>query len=293
MSSMSLLSRLLNKWVVLIFTILFWGFAFTAIKYSVGHLTPLELAALRFAVADVFFVAGIALSGLRIDRNDFPVVFTLGIFGVVIYHTALNAGEIYISSGVASLIISTAPIFVLLFSWAFLNEKITKLKVLGTLIAFAGVATLSKPEASNGNVFGILLVLLSAISAAAYTVLGKKLMGKYDSITLTSYAMMLGSIPLLAFALPAAGKMLESPDFPDFSLISSVLFLGVFSTYLGYQGWYYFLQREEASKASVFLLAIPFVAIIAGAFLLDEAITVLTVIGGIAVVFGIILVIRS
>ncbi len=285
-----LFDKLFNKWVVLISTILFWGLAFTAIKYSVNYLSPVELAALRFAIADLFFVTGIALNGLRVDKGDIPAVFALGIFGVVIYHTALNAGEIYISSGVASLIISTAPIFVLMFSWAFLKERITKLKVLGTLIAFAGVAALSKPETGNGDVAGILLVLLSAISAAAYTVLGKRLMGKYDSVTLTNYAMMLGSIPLLVFAAPAVKKVL---NVPDFTLISSILFLGIFSTYLGYQGWYYFLQREEASRASVFLLAIPFVAILAGALLLNESITLLTVVGGLAVVLGIVVVIKS
>ncbi len=287
---MSGLSRLFNKWTVLTSTILFWGLAFTAIKYSVNYLSPVELAALRFAIADLLFLMGIVLTGIKVSKGDLPVVFALGIFGVVIYHTALNAGEIYISSGVASLIISTAPIFVLLFSWAFLKERITKLKVLGTLIAFAGVAALSKPEAGNGDVTGILLVLLSAISAAAYTVLGKRLMGKYDSVTLTSYAMLLGSVPLLAFALPAARKVLDAAD-PG--LLTSVLFLGVFSTYLGYQGWYYFLQREEASRASVFLLAIPLVALLAGALLLNEAITPLTVLGGIAVVLGIVLVIKS
>jgi len=287
---MSGLSRLFNKWTVLTSTILFWGLAFTAIKYSVNYLSPVELAALRFAIADLLFLMGIVLTGIKVSKGDLPMVFALGIFGVVIYHTALNAGEIYISSGVASLIISTAPIFVLLFSWAFLKERITKLKVLGTLIAFAGVAALSKPEAGNGDVTGILLVLLSAISAAAYTVLGKRLMGKYDSVTLTSYAMLLGSVPLLAFALPAARKVLDAAD-PG--LLTSVLFLGVFSTYLGYQGWYYFLQREEASRASVFLLAIPLVALLAGALLLNEAITPLTVLGGIAVVLGIVLVIKS
>lgn len=177
-----------------------------------------------------------------------------------------------------------------MFSWAFLKERITKLKVLGTLMAFAGVVALSKPEAGNGDVTGLLLVLLGAISAAAYTVLGKRLMEKYDSVTLTSYAMLLGSVPLLAFALPAARKVLDAADS---GLLTSVLFLGVFSTYLGYQGWYYFLQREEASRASVFLLAISLVALLAGALLLNEAITLLTILGGVAVVLGIILVIKS
>jgi drug/metabolite transporter (DMT)-like permease len=252
-------------------------------------LSPYELASLRFVVADLFFLLGILAKRDRIERKDLPSVFILGMFGVVIYHVFLNAGEIYITSGVASLIISTAPIFVLVLSWAFLKERITGMKVFGVLIAFGGVAVLSNPE-SGGSFLGLVLVFISAVSAAAYTVLGKKLMEKYDSLTLTSWTILLGSIPILYFSIPGVEKILVRMDM---MLILSVMFLGIFSTYLGYLGWYYFLEREEASRASVFLLAIPFVSIVAGSFLLNEAITTLTIAGGSAIIFGILLVIRS
>ena len=288
---------MLNKWLVLAFTIIFWGLAFTAIKYSVSFLNPYELASLRFLIADVFFLISLVAREAResresresVKREDIPVIFILGLLGVAIYHIFLNAGEIYITSGVASLIISTAPIFVLILSWLFLKEKITKMKVLGICIAFFGVALLSKPE-SGGSFFGVFLVFISSLSAAGYTVLGKKLMQRYDSLTLPSWAMLLGSIPILYFSIPGIEKILV---YPNLNLILSVVFLGVFSTYLGYLGWYYFLEREEASRASVFLLAIPFVAIVSGALLLDESITALTITGGIAVIFGILLVIKS
>jgi drug/metabolite transporter (DMT)-like permease len=280
---------MINKWIVLLLTILFWGLAFTAIKYSVSYLDPIELASLRFAVADLFFIAGIAIGGFRIKRKDVPAVFILGLFGVAIYHIFLNAGEIYVSSGIASLIISTAPIFVLILSWMFLKEKVTKMKILGVLIAFTGVALLSKPE-SGGNLLGVIFVFISAVSAAAYTVLGKKLMDEYDSVTLTNGAVILGSLPILIFSFSGLKKILL---YQDFGLTFSVLFLGIFSTYLGYLGWYYFLEREEASRASVFLLAIPFVALMAGAFLLKENITTLTILGGMAVIIGILLVIKE
>lgn len=64
-----LFDKVFSKWMVLIFTILFWGLAFTAIKYSVGYLTPVELAALRFAIADLFFLAGIVLTGIKVDKQ--------------------------------------------------------------------------------------------------------------------------------------------------------------------------------------------------------------------------------
>lgn len=75
----------LFKWIVLALTILFWGLAFTAIKYSVIYLNPIQLAAMRFVVADIFFALNILLSSLKINKKDLPLLFVLGLFGVTIY----------------------------------------------------------------------------------------------------------------------------------------------------------------------------------------------------------------
>jgi len=276
----------MRKWVVLFLTIIFWGLAFTAIKYSVLYISPIAVAALRFGIADILFALNIA-AGRRIRWSDVPSVFALGICGVSIYHILLNVGEIYISSGVASVIISLAPIFVLFLSWAFLKEKITSMKILGTFIAFCGVAIISNP--SYGNLYGMGLVTVSAIAAAVYTTFGKMLMKKYDPITLTGNAMVLGSIPLFPFLLSSIGELSSA----DNTLLISIAFLGIFSTYFGYLGWYYFLEKEEASRASVFLLAIPVVSLIAGYLLLGEDLPVKTIIGSVTVIAGIYLVVRK
>jgi len=217
----------MRRWVVLILTIIFWGLAFTAIKYSVLFISPLSVAALRFGIADLLFAVNI-LFRRRIEWRDIPKVFLLGLFGVTIYHIFLNMGEIYVSSGVASIIIALAPIFVLILSWAFLKEEITPTKVMGTLIAFVGVAIISEP--SSANLYGIALVLISTIAAAIYTTFGKSLMSKYDSVTLTSNAMILGSVPLYPFLLISFSELLSAEDI---ALLASVAFLGIFSTYLG------------------------------------------------------------
>lgn len=276
------------KWVVLFFTILFWGLAFTAIKYAVRSLTPYELAFLRFLVADVLFAATILYGRYRVGREDLPKITLIGIFGVAVYHISLNAGEIYIPSGVASLIIAMSPVFVLILSAALLGERITSAKVLGILVALFGVYLLSHPE-SGGDVLGIALVLIATLSAGIYTVGGKMLLKRYSPQVLTAYAMILGSIPLIPFLPASLAKVAEV----DTLTVLSVIFLGVFSTYFSYQGWYYFLNREEASKASVFLQAIPVVSILAGYLLLGEEITLMTVFGGFLIILGILMVVRS
>ncbi len=277
------------KWLVLTATIVFWGLAFTAIKYSMQFVSPYELASLRFAIAGVLFAASIIAGRLKIEKGDIPQIFLVGLFGVTIYHVCLNAGEMYISSGVASLIVATAPIYVLILARIMLGETIAPQKIVGSLIAITGVAIISQPE-GDFSLPGIALTLASAVAAAAYTVLGKKLMYKYDHSTLTNYSTLLGTIPLLPFTLPASLKVF---GLCDYTLIASVVFLGVFATYFGYRGWYYFLEREEASRAAVFLLPIPLISTLAGVFLLNETVGPQTFAGGAAILAGILLVVRS
>ena len=268
----------MKKWFALTSTIIFWGLAFTAIKYSVKFLSPISVASLRFAIANVLF-ALLIVKGKRIRWDDLPKVFALGVFGVSVYHISLNLGEVYISSGVASVVVSLAPIFVLFLSAIFLKEKITYGKIFGIILAFAGVAVISDP--SYDNICGIALVMVSTIAAAIYTTFGKSLLSKYDPVTLTSNAMILGAIPLYPF-LPESILSLQG----DPGLIASIVFLGIFSTFLGYLGWYYFLEKEEASRASVFLLAIPVVSLIAGSVLLSEPLTIKTLAGSGLVLLG-------
>ncbi len=276
------------KWTVLFLTVIFWGLAFTAIKYAVNFFTPYELAFLRFLVADLLFIPTILIKGYRIEKRDVWKIFILGIFGVTIYHVALNAGETMVSSGVASLVIATAPVFVLLFSYLFLDERITLRKVAGIILALSGVYFLSDPE-SGGDVMGIAIVFISTLSAGIYTVGGKIMMKKYSPQILTAYAMVLGTVPLTIYSASSFSKMLSVDIIPALS----VIFLGIFPTYISYQGWYYFLSKEEASRASVFLQTIPLVSIIAGVMLLGEPVTLYTLSGGFLIISGVLMVLKD
>lgn len=276
------------KWIILFLTILFWGLAFTAIKYAVNFFSPYELAFLRFIVANALFIPTVLVKKYRIEKEDVWKVFILGVFGVFTYHVALNAGETMVSSGVASLIIASAPIFVLIFSYFLLGENITFGKVAGIVLAIFGVYILTNPK-SGGNLIGVMLVFIATLSAGIYTVGGKLMMRKYSPQVLTSYAMILGTFPLLIYSESSISKI------PDVGIIPilTVIFLGVFPTYISYQGWYYFLNKEEASRASIFLQTIPLVSIMAGKLLLDEPITFYTVFGGMMIIAGVLLVLKK
>ena len=115
----------------------------------------------------------------KLQKNDIPILFSLGFFGIVIYHLALNYGEQFISAGAASLIIATIPLFVVILAILFLSEKITYNIVIGISLSLIGVIIISIYGNENiileiNYISGAIAVLIAAIAGAGYTVASLK-----------------------------------------------------------------------------------------------------------------------
>jgi len=193
--------------LVLLTTILFWAWAFLGIKVALNELSPVDLTILRFIVADLVFIPYLVSKrkNLHFNKRDLLRVLVLGIGGVTVYHLCLNFGEVYISSGVASLIISTAPVFIFVGSIIFLNEQIIKIRVFGTIFALLGVVTIifsGENSFSVENYTGAFAVFIAALSATFYTIYGKSLFKKYSPSFLTASAITAGTLPLIFLLTP-------------------------------------------------------------------------------------------
>jgi drug/metabolite transporter (DMT)-like permease len=277
----------MRTYIVLFLTILFWGLAFTGIKIAVEELNPFELTFYRFLIADVFFAIYIVKRRAYLSKEDLRPMFLLGVVGITAYHVCLNYGEIYITSGLASLIISTAPVFIFVASILFLKERITLRKTVGSVLALFGVFVIifGSEEVGFSELWGVFVVFISSISATFYTIYGKSLFRRYDPLILTSYSIIFATIPLVLFV--------RGIPYASGTTWLSVVFLGIFSTVVGYMGWYYVLDKMTASKASVYLQAIPVVSILAGSLLLGEEMNFYFFVGAIMVIAGVLLVTKN
>jgi len=206
----------------------------------------------------------------------------------------LNYGQ-YISAGAASLIIATIPVFVLILAMVFLREKITLTQFFGVLLALSGVVVISIWGQENTvidikYIFAAFAVLVAAVMGAVYTVAGKKLLTRYNALSLTVYAMLLGSIGLL----PVVNfSFIDEVSRISLNVWGAVIFLGVFSTVVGYVLWYKALEIRNASEISVYLYAIPVLSTIISYFMFDDKLTYMFVFGGALGILGLFLVNRK
>ena len=137
-------SRLVQVYASLTALAVVWGNAFVAIRHAVQFMTPVELAAARFLPV-VILLGGYLLTTDRAGtwqllREDWPKVLFMALAGVTTYHLALNTGETRVPAGTASLIIALSPAVAAVLSALFLRERVTRLKIVGLVVSFAGLA---------------------------------------------------------------------------------------------------------------------------------------------------------
>ena len=277
--------------------VIVWAFAFPFISLALEDLSFTNLTLMRFFVVCIILLTILAIQPKKfskLHKKDIVPIFLLGFFGVMIYHLALNYGEQYISPGAASLIIATSPIFTIILSVFLLSETFTKKKILGTIFALSGVIIISMWGKQGENLeikylVAALAVVVSSIASAAYTIAGKPLLKRYTPLSLVSYAMLLGSLGLLPILLFDMSIFSQAATM-SLPTIGAILFLGVFSTVIGYVIWYVALEMRTASEISIYLYSIPVFSTIISYFLFGYMITILFVFGGVLVVIGLILV---
>lgn len=284
---------LVKKYFLLIIVIIvvFWAFAFPFIKIGLQELSPVNLTIMRLFIACFVFLLLILIkprSFSKLHKKDIPRIFLLGFIGVIVYHLGLNYGEQYISPSVASLIIATIPIFVVILAAIFLKERITFKIISGVVLSLLGVviiSTLGRPDASLEITYlsGAGAVLVGSLVGAGYTIVGKKMLQRYSAISLTVYAFLLGSLGLLPFVSSSLFEELMTLSITGWG---TILFLGLFPTVIAYILWYVALDIKNASQLSVYLYFIPILSTIISYILFKEQITLFFIFGGALVILG-------
>ena len=284
--------------LLLAFVSLVWAGSFVAVRMAVKEISPVDLGFLRFLVATPFMVLILILSKkeTRLPAKELLSLSVLGLTGVTLLYIFQFIGIEYTTASTSAVLINTNVIFIVLLSATFLKEKFPLRKSAGIALSFVGVLVVIFAQMTNesiafSNVFliGCIFIILSAFCWAIYSIVGKRLLDKYDPFTVTTYAFVLGTIFFLPVVLPDITDVIQGVSFNGWM---AILYLALICSVFGYVAWYYALSRIEAGRAAVFLNLIPLFTIVIS-FFTGEIPTFIFLMGAILIIYGVYLTQKS
>ena len=281
----------------LLVVVAIWAGSFSVIKALLDDgVSASDIALLRYAIAAPGFAyilwrAG-GLPGLT--RGDAVRVLAAGLLIVGGYHLLLNIGEQHTTSGIAALVVALAPAMTLILAVILGLDRIRLRHVVGLAIAFAGVAIVvafgSGSDLSFESAKGPLIVIGAPLAFALYNVILKPLLGRHDLLPLTAATSLVGIIGLVPFARDSTVDTVVDASAAE---AARLLYLGVLGTLLGYILWSVGLRGIGPTRAVSYTYAISPLAVVIGAIVLGETVTLWLVLGGALVVGGIVLTQRA
>lgn len=282
--------------------ITFWGSSFVVVKEVLKEgLTPVSIATFRFLVAGALFLVALFLNRVRqpgyrllVEKKDIKTLVLLALSGVTLFFMVQYTGISMAGASIASILVCLlAPVLITVFSAWLFRERLKRRQVAGIVGAALGTFTIVAGDvfSSQGNsafLQGSLLLLLTPLMWTGYSLLGKKMMEKYDPFLVVAYVSILGGLLLVPFSLAEN----------SFHLITAVslqgwlfiLFLAFTCSLLGYYIWFYVMKQVKAAVASSFLFGEPLVTALFATTFVGEQITVSVVAGGLLVFVGVVLV---
>jgi drug/metabolite transporter (DMT)-like permease len=266
-----------------------WGASFIANAIALKSIGPIEIVSLRFFItAPLLFGITLLWKGpgiFRIDLKDLLPLTGMAITGVTLQYILQVTAQSYTSAINVSLLINTSTFFILFLGALVLGERLTSARVIGAFIGFAGVALLVSRGTLSFSLgqFGDLMVLLCAFLWAVYTIISKRISGKYSPLTVLNYVFIIGTIGFIPFYLLSPQTAITTIPL---QVTGAILFLAIFCSIIAYLIYNIALDRMGASRVALYIYFVPLSTIILAWLILGESLTLAAGIGGLFVLAG-------
>ncbi len=254
-----------------------WGLIgiFSSFAFSQG-IGPMEVAFWRAGLTWLLFgTQAIIKKETRMDKKDVPLFFIFGILGISLFYISYQFAVKTAGAAFASVLLYTAPAWVVACSYFIYKEKLTLLKTLAVVLVILGVFLISKTggntqDSSPIGWIAILSGLTAGFSYSLYYTIGKYFSARYSSANIFLWVLPIGALGILPFVTFSY----KSPV--AWAAIVAMAFISTFlANYCYYQG----LKYLEAGRASIVATCEPVVAAITAYVFLGEYFTIMGYIG--------------
>lgn len=268
-----------------------WGSTYLLNKVAVAEISPLFLSSLRFIIAGVliFIIAKFLKLPLKLTKkqlfNNTLAGFLFLVYGNGVFVWALK----YVDSGFAALEASLLPLVVLLMMRILHGKKIKKMSLIGVGFGFVGIYLLVSQQeivTNENSILGVLMILTCIISWAFASVFVSTADLHKSYFVNSAYQMFIAGI-LLAITSLIVGENWSYPTEWSNNVQLSMLLLIVFGSIVAFTAFNFLLKAVSPEKVSTSSYVNPMIAVLLGWYVLDEQISVQTIIAAILLLTGV------
>lgn len=269
--------------ILAILVTLVWGVNFPITKLGLLSMEPFLLTGIRFTLAALPLV-------FLIPKPNIPFryvviygfIFGLGMWGIINYGI-----EVGVHPGVASLLIQLSAFFTMGWGALLFKERLRATQLLGAVIAFVGLVGILLSQGGGDATFGLVLVVLSAVSWSIGNVI-IKLSGVKEIFSFMVWASLFPPIPLfiVSYWLHGAEPFTTLPEAINLMSVMSILFQVYLATHFSYWGWNSLLKLYPVSTVAPLSLLIPVFGLGSSMLILGEQVSFVEALSISAIIAG-------
>lgn len=273
--------------LLLVLVQLIWGVNFVVVKWGLLDFPPLFFVTMRFALVALMLVPFTGLPPRRYLKVLLPLSFVLG----VMHFTLIFTGMQYLDAATASIVVQLQVPFASILAFLFLGEKIGWRRMIGMIVAFAGIILIAGEPRLAKDIWPLISVVGAALAWSVANLLVKKLGEKVDPLRLNGWVALLAAPQLILVSLVLEGPSWSSMGQAHWLGWGALAYQAIVVAILTYWIWYQMMQMYPVNQVMPFTLLLPVLGALSGHLLLGETISWQMMVGGTATIAGIAIII--
>lgn len=274
---------------------LLFGINYVISQIILKSFPPLVWASVRIIIASTVMISTALIwkssKRPKFDKSFFFPLFGFTLLGTVINQTSFLKGLQYTTATNSAILNTLIPVFTMLIVTIRGFEPLTKKRIIGFSIALVGILMLRKVETlsfSDKTLIGDLLTILNCLSYGLFLSYSRGFLQKYDRVWTTAFMFLFGSIGITLIAIPE-WMHFQWPVFTP-ALLGAMAFGIIGGTLITYFLNNWTLSYSTSSSVAIFIYLQPIVASLLAWILLDQVVTLRTILSSLMIFSGVLFV---
>ncbi|NUR07383.1 MAG: DMT family transporter [Nocardioidaceae bacterium] len=274
----------------IVLLVLAWGSTFAAVKIGLDGAPPVLFGGMRSVLGGgLMTLLALWRSGPPRLRETWPAYVVLTLLNVVLFFTLQTLAILELPSGLAAVLIYLQPVLTGVLAVPLLGESMTRLKLLGLLLGFAGIVVVSAGALQGHvSVLGVGYAVVGALVWALGTIAFKRYAGQVDAWWAVAVPFLVGGIVLCVGGGAVEGTSIDWSG----RFVAAFVYASIVGTAMSWSLWFGLVGAGEAGRAASYIFFVPLVSLVIGGLLLHESLGLSLLVGAALVILGVYLVNR-